>query len=472
MIAYKLYRFMRLNFFLLLVVNANASICNEPLNLNHVLSIVKKNHPVIKMAVISNKISDSELMSAQGAFDLKLSTSAYYNRYNSSSELAIPQYVNMYSTELELLTRYGLLIKSGYNLNDGDIKTPLSPTGSDGEYFVAINAPLLRGAKLNAFSVQESLSKYNVEKTYNNYRLVALELLLKTVDSYWKWVAAKNKLNIEKKLLELSEFRLQAISNRVKNGDIPAIDIIEVNQEIQTRKSRVIKSERYFQKVSYELSWFLWDEKSESTLSALACDSNDFNLKIISQEDYDIDKAKILAIKNRPEIKNLEISNNIINLEKDFAANDLLPKLDIVLRTGKQTGNDRIDGTVMKGGVEFELPIQRREAKGRVLKNNLEIDKINFEQRNLIQQIFLQVEDAMSAINMSIKNLQAIVEEVEFAEKMENGENKKFKLGDSTLFVVNSRERATAEAKIKLINSLYEYYLALGYLKAVTGELI
>lgn len=470
--TYEQYKFIVFILLLITTITANASNCNSSLNLNNVLSMVKENHPIIKMAVISNKISESELLSSQGAFDLNLKASAFYNRYNSSSAIGQPQYANMYSTELELLTRYGLLIKSGYNLNDGDIKTPISPTGSDGEYFVSINAPLLRGAGLNSYSLKESLSEYNIQKINNNYRLVALELLLKTIDSYWKWIAAKNKLNIEKKLLELSNFRLEAINSRVKNGDIPAIDLIEIKQEIQTRTSRVIKSERYFQKVSFELSWYLWDEKTKSTLSVLNCNSNDFNSVFINPEKKNINNAKILAMKNRPEIKDLEISIAMTSLESDFAENDLLPRLDLALRTGKQMGNDSINGTVVNGGFKFELPIQRREAKGRLIKYNLEIDRINFEKKSLIQQIFLQVEDSISAINMSVKNLSAIEEEVKLAEKMESGENKKFKLGDSTLFVVNRRERATAEARIKLIDSLYEYYIALGYFKAVTGELI
>lgn len=472
MISNLSFRILGLIFLLFCMAHIHASSCKSSLNFFDVLNTVRNNHPVIKMAVISNKISDSEITSARGAFDLRLISMAYYNRFNSSSEMGVPQYANMYSTELELLSRYGMLFKSGYNLNDGDIKTPIQPTGDKGEYFVSIDAPILRGARFNTFSVNESLSEYNLEKTINNYRLVALELLLKTVDSYWKWVAAKNKLRVEKKLLNLSEFRLQAISKRVDSGDMPTIDIIEVNQEIQTRKSRVIQAERYYQKVSYELSWFLWDEKSNSTYSVLDCDNSDFKSKVLERLTYNVNNAKMLALKNRPELKNLSISKSIANLEKEFAENDLLPKLDFALKAGKQMGSGKIDGAVIKGGLEFELPIQRREAQGRVVKYNLAMDQIDLEQKNTIQKIFLQVEDSVSAINMAIKNLQAIVEEVKFAKDMEDGENKKFDLGDSTLFVVNRRERSTAEAKLKLIDSLYEYYLALGYFNAVTGQLL
>lgn len=449
-----------------------ANSCKYDLTLNKVLSVVKNNHPIIKMAVLSNKISDAELLSSQGTFDLTIRSSAYYNRYNSSSAIGEAQYANMYNAELELLTRYGIKIKSGFDLNDGDIKTPLSVTGQDGQLSVGFDAPLLRGAGLNTFSVKESLSKYNVKKVYNNYRLVSLDLLLETINVYWKWVTAKKKLKIEEDLLKLSEFRHESIQKRVQNGDLPPIDLVEVKQEIQRRKGRVLKANRYYQQISYALSWFLWDDKNNETINVLNCNTNDFKKNMLDKRSFSSKLAKIEALKNRPEVKNLEISKMIAELQKDFAENDLLPRLDLTLRAGKQYGDGSIDNHVIKGGIKFELPLQRREAKGRLSQFNLELNKISYEQKSLIQKIYLQVDDSISAINLSLENLRAVVKEVQLAQKMQEGENKKFELGDSTLFVVNRRERSTAESKLKLIDTLYNYYLALGYYNAVTGNLL
>ena len=60
---------------------------------------------------------------------------------------------------------------------------------------------------------------------------------------------------------------------------------------------------------------------------------------------------------------------------------------------------------------------------------------------------------------------------MKLAKKLEEGEREKFRLGDSTLFLVNSRERSSAEAQMKLIDLKVKYHKAVLIYKAVTAQL-
>lgn len=446
--------------------------CNMQLSLDKVFKMVKENHPVIKAIIINNKISDAELLSSKGAFDVNISTRGYYNRYNSSSDIGEQQHARMYQAELELLTRYGLEIAAGAQLNDGDIKTPITPTGEDGEYFASINAPLLRDAWYNQSSVREKLAGYNVNRVYNNYRLAAIDILLQANTTYWDWLASQNKLKIEKLLYKNAEFRLDAVEKMAKSGDLAMIDITEAKQELKMREGRVYYAERQYQNYAYQLSWFLWDRNSSQTTNVLSCPPHEFKVNLLSKKDYEPKTGKIIALQKRPELKNIQILAQIADVERSFAKNDLLPELDIFLKAGSQQGAGSINGMSVKSGVSFSLPIQRREAKGRVKKFSLELEKLELEERQTIQKVFLQIDDAVSAIDMAIKRFKVASEEVQFAEKMEEGENIRFKQGDSTLFVVNRRERATAEAKNRLVDIMKEYYQAVAYYRAAVGDLI
>ena len=44
-------------------------------------------------------------------------------------------------------------------------------------------------------------------------------------------------------------------------------------------------------------------------------------------------------------------------------------------------------------------------------------------------------------------------QEIKLAKKVQNGETKKFYEGDSTLFLVNQREQATAQVRLNSINA-------------------
>jgi outer membrane protein TolC len=51
------------------------------------------------------------------------------------------------------------------------------------------------------------------------------------------------------------------------------------------------------------------------------------------------------------------------------------------------------------------------------------------------------------------------------------GERERFKVGDSTVFLIAERERQLNEAKVRLIESEVEYHVGLLALKAITSQL-
>ena len=80
----------------------------------------------------------------------------------------------------------------------------------------------------------------------------------------------------------------------------------------------------------------------------------------------------------------------------------------------------------------------------------------------------MEVDDAWSAIQAAVDRFQATYAEVLLAKQLEDGEHKRFAAGDSTLFLVNQRERATAEAIGRLIDIQLEYQQALVMLDAAS----
>lgn len=82
--------------------------------------------------------------------------------------------------------------------------------------------------------------------------------------------------------------------------------------------------------------------------------------------------------------------------------------------------------------------------------------------------MLLEVDDAWSAIQAAVARFRATDAEVLLAKQLETGERKRFAAGDSTLFLVNQRERATAEALGRLIDIQLEYQQALLALDAAS----
>jgi outer membrane protein TolC len=136
---------------------------------------------------------------------------------------------------------------------------------------------------------------------------------------------------------------------------------------------------------------------------------------------------------------------------------------------GRDVGFGSI-GTTLKAGVVFELPLRQRTADGRIAQALLKLQKLDLEERMLRQKITTEIYDTASAINTAWQRYLATKRELEAAIVLERGENQRFLLGDSSLFLVNQRERATAEARNKLIDVQAEYEQARAALRLATMQ--
>lgn len=440
-----------------------------PLTLTDVLRMVEQYHPKLRGADVQRQMAAAKRLEKQGAFDPVFSIGSDYYRFNSTTTRGRLAETALSDALVEFQTRYGLKVTAGTRHNLGRVKSPLSSTGDTGEYFVEFKVPLLRGARINEKSAAERQALLGEPLAETDYELTRLDLILKAANSYWDWVGAKRKFDVARSLLALAEFRATAVKERVRAGDLPQIDAVEAELEAQRRQGNLVKAERDLQKVAFKLSLSLWAPNGQQALSPLPEQVPDLFAEPALFTDTQAIEGQKFALERRPELRALLLNRQLTQVDLDLAKNQRQPGVDLTFSPGRDTGFGAIGNTV-KAGVTFTLPLRQRTADGRIGAAALKLDKIELDTLHERQRITTEVFDAISAINTSYERYRAAEQEVELAKKLEEGERTKFQLGDSTLFLVNQRERATAEAKVKLIEIQAEYEQAVATFRTVSVQ--
>lgn len=443
------------------------------LTLEDVLRIVTQHHPKLRGAAMQRLIATEKSQEKQGAFDPVFTTGTDWLRYNAELDgqtlRGKTATARLAGAEVEFLTRYGLKVAAGTRFNLGKVKAPFAPTGSGGEYFVELKIPFLRGARLNEKTAAEKQALLGAPLAEAEYEQTRLALILKAAESYWEWVAAKRKLDVARDLLTLAEFRAQAVRDRVAAGDLPAIDATEADLETQRRQGGLTKAERDLQKSAFKLSLYLWAPDGQQVLSPEPSQVPVSRANPLPFSEQQLREGQQLAQERRPELKALSLDRQINQVALDLAKNQRLPAVDFTFSPGRDMGAGAI-GNTLKAGLNFTLPLRQRTVDGRIGQAAYKIQKIEFDTLHEKQRILTEVQDAISAINTTYERYRAAAQEAAFAGRLEEGERTKFQLGDSTLFLVNQRERATAEARVKLIELHAEYEQALATFRTVTVQ--
>ena len=97
---------------------------------------------------------------------------------------------------------------------------------------------------------------------------------------------------------------------------------------------------------------------------------------------------------------------------------------------------------------------------------------IDQELRWAEDEIRAEVQDALSALRAARDVLAAVSEELTVARELESLERDRFALGDSTQFLVNLREVATADAALREVKARADQQKALVAVDAATAQLL
>lgn len=451
----------------LVALGGEPQVPSKELTLPGVLSRVEAAYPKVKGIAQERQAAAGKLREKQGAFDTTVSVGLEYLSYNSASSRGKNAEASISTATVEMAMRSGAKLLVGRDANSGLVKSPISSTGSDGTIYAGIKLPLLRGAGVNEKSIAELQAKLGLPLADAAITQVIVASKAAAGGAYWEWVAAGRKLTVARDLLALAVLRAKQIAREVELGAQPPIAVTEAEQEVRRREAGLNKADRDVQKASIKLAGYLWQDDG-TPLPPPAAEQ----LPSEMPAPAFLDAARLQvsregALAKRPEILAIALQLGAVSLDERLALNDGRPDLSLVLQPGQDMGRLGI-GETLKAGINFSVPLGRWDASGRRDTARAKTIKLTQDRELTKRQVMLEVDDAWSAILAAVERFHATDAEVALAKRLEEGERKRFAEGDSTLFLVNQRERATAEAIGRLIDIQLEYQQALLALDAAS----
>jgi outer membrane protein TolC len=182
----------------------------------------------------------------------------------------------------------------------------------------------------------------------------------------------------------------------------------------------------------------------------------------------------LLDIENyHPKIRLYANKLENLDFERRMKIEKVKPKLNVNYNFLNQpVGNNPVENyssNDYKWGFQFSMPLLLRKARG-----DLQLTKLKMTQTDLSRQNeTLQIINKVRTYQVEIENLYEQIELYRSAVSnylaMLSGEKRKFEEGESSLFVVNSRENSLITAEVKLIELVGKYQKAQAGLELALG---
>lgn len=452
---------------LLAVATSEAAETARPLTLDEVLSSVTGQYPPMLAALIERDIAAGRLRSAQGGFDFQVfakvfgNPAGYYEQ--GTLDLGFEQYTGI----------WGSTIFGGYRLNRGDNLPDYDKnrTEDGGEPRVGFRLPLLKDGRIDSRRAAVYKARIDQDLADPSIQRQQLDFVRAASIAYWGWVGTGQRWKLAEENLRVAEERGEALAGQVAAGLIAPLVVTDNERLIVSRSLAVTQARRRFEAAALALSLFLRDAESQPVVvgrARLPRELPDLGNAPAVADPREID----LALDRRPEVRRLQLSLEKVRVDLSLARNQMLPNLDLGVAVSNDFGNEPykdLAQTEVQVGLDFKVPLQRREAEGRIADFEGQESQLLQQQRFARERIVAEVRDARSALVAAWEQTRQARRNVYLAGELEEAENERFRAGASDLLAVQIREQAAFDAQVLEVDSLTDFFRAQADLAAATA---
>jgi outer membrane protein TolC len=188
---------------------------------------------------------------------------------------------------------------------------------------------------------------------------------------------------------------------------------------------------------------------------------NDKIKLVLKTQDFTFDDSVLV---NHPKINALENKIQILNIERKLKANSLLPKINLDYQYLSIPDAFNYSNFIYnkfndyKFGLNFNFPLFLRKERGILKLAKYKIQDTQFELNLERVQLVNKIKAQQTEINSLEKQLKLIKELVTDYATMLTSEDRLFTFGESSIFLINSRENnliASQLSAISLENRLF-----------------
>lgn len=416
------------------------------LSLEEYLGWVKKFHPIAQQANLGLAMGEAKLLKSRGAFDPKIEIDYDRKKFKET------EYFDKLNAVFKIPTWYGIELKGKFDQNRGDFLNPEAIVPSEGLYSAGISFSLAEGLWINDRMAQLKQAKLYQQQSVAERDLLINQLLLDASVAYFEWWNAHKETEVFTNFYNNAEIRLNAVKRSIVAGDKPAIDSVEAGVTLQSRKLGLKEVQLKKLKTGLQLSNFLWMDGAvplEISENAIPQEIDPDAVERILLSN--LREAEEDSLTDHPKIRSLQLKLDQLTLERRLKVNKLLPQIDLEYNFYSERLQDfnSFSTSNYYAGLNLSVPLFLRKERGDLNLARYKEQDARWEMLGTNLQLRNKIRASKAEITSYKEQMELMNQIVDQYQTLVLAEERRFNLGESSLFLVNTRENGFIESQLK-----------------------
>ena len=502
-----------------------------PMSLEEAVEMALQNNNDIDSSKINAQIAEFGLRGARGVYDPLLNSEMYYESRTTPTASTIGGATNGSVTQTQLFgtagvsgfsPRFGGTYDAGFTssrtgtTNQNATLNPQFPT----DFTVSYVQPLWRGLRFDLNRRNIEIAKKNLSLTDAQFRQRAIEVIAQVEQSYWDLVFALRNLQVQIDAVKQARLQLESNQRLVSKGVLAPIDVIAATSQITTFEQSVYTAQEDVTRAENTLKTLVLKDRTSEIWSRPITPVSEINL---DPPKIGLEVAVAGALKDRPEITQLETNTEINRINQRYFRDLTKPQIDLVgtytaaglagaptppRTTTPSALTTRVnDLSVLAGleplppttttstvppnlvggyfnslgnligqdyptyrvGVRISLPWGNRVAEANLGTSLAQGTQLQNQRAQTEQIIVAEVRNALQALRSSEARLASALATRQSAEKLYESEQRQFRAGTATFYLVLQRQNELLVARGRELQAQTDLNKAISEFQRSTG---
>ncbi|WAC02532.1 TolC family protein [Lacinutrix neustonica] len=438
----------------------------QELSFEEYLAYVKAHHPVMKQANLTLSMGEASLLKARGGFDPKIEVDYDRKAFKKTT------YYDQLNAAFKVPTWYGIEFKANFEENSGAYLNPNLTVPDGGLYSAGVSFSLAQGFLINERMAALKQARFFRDQTKADRELLVNNLIFEASTAYFEWLEATNEQNVYEAFLQNASTRFKAVERSAALGEKAMIEVTEARIILKNRALNPEEASLKRRKAALKVSNYLW-------LNTIPLEIQDYAIPVLPAKQ-NLENSLVLAgitdtialLDNHPKLLSIDAKIGGLTINRALKQNKLLPKIDLEYHflSSQFDEINAFNTSNYKAFVNVSFPILLRKERGDLRLANLKLNEANFERKTIALNLKNKINAVQAEIQSLAKQNLLINDIIEDYETMVAAEERKFFLGESSLFLINAREQKLIDAQIKDNTLKIKEFIAIARLYNILGR--
>ncbi len=389
-----------------------------------------------------------------------------------------------------------------------------------------ITQPLFRLRDMDASRAELLISRKQTDISATEYEVRLIAVVAAAQQAYWTLVAARQDVGVRQDAVRLAEEQLARDQRRIDAGNLAPVELAGTRAELERRRDSYLASVGAVTEAENQLKLLISPQRENEIWGRELVPTDTGNVSAPSVSS--LEEAVQSALAQRPEPKLVAMQVDIVAVNQRLNESLKLPQVDLVGEFslsglgGKQapplTFFSSIDhnlynrvsalsqaqglgpivppsisipplpgdliggyGTNLQNlfggtyhtwqvGLNFDLNLKNRRAEASVAQSRLSAQRLQLQRAQTDQAIQSEVRNALQALDVARQRIRAAEASAKAAEERLASETRLFDNGESTDFLVLTRQNELADSRLREVVSRLDLNRALARLDLALGS--